>query len=267
MSSLLLLVTGASKGLGSAAACAFCKHIDVARIRALLVARSQDGLDETKERMQKAAATRGIALEATSHAMDLSNLDTLDDDIDALVEQATATTSFDRVVLINNAGSLGHLGPLMELPSLEDLQMTLDFNVTSALWLSIRFARAISDTSSCVVVNISSLCAIQPFPTMGVYSTGKAARDSFHQVWSKELGENSNLKLLNYAPGALETDMTVDLQQAEKLDPELQSFFRDSAKKGELISPQDTARRMAKLVWKNEFESGSHIDYWDLSDD
>jgi sepiapterin reductase len=266
MSSLLLLVTGASKGLGSASACAFCKHVDVSRIRALLVARSQDGLDETKERMQKAAAAHGITLEATSHAMDLSNLDTLDDDIEALMGQAT-TTSYDRVVLINNAGSLGHLGPLLELPSLENLKRTLDFNVTSALWLSVRFARALSDTSSCVVVNISSLCAIQPFPTMGVYSTGKAARDTFHHVWSKELGENSNLKLLNYAPGALETDMTAALRQAEKLDPDLQSFFCDSAKKGELVSPQDTARRMAKLVWKNEFESGSHIDYWDLPDD
>jgi sepiapterin reductase len=88
----------------------------------------------------------------------------------------------------------------------------------------------------------------------------------FHQVWAKEMRENGNLKILNYAPGALETDMTWTLRHEEKLDPELQSFFRGSHEKGELISPDDTACRMVKLVWKNEFESGSHIDYWDLSD-
>lgn len=268
MSSLLLVVSGASRGLGQAIATAFCEHATgVSRMTALLVARSQDGLTETQERVQEAAEAHGITVQVSIHVMDLANLDTLDENIDALLEEVESTPgSYDRVVLVNNAGSLGHLGPLMDMTSLKELQQNLDFNVTSSLWLSIRFVKSMSGDSSCVVVNISSLCAIEPFPTMGVYCTGKAARDMFYNVWAKELGDESNVKLLNYAPGALATDMTTMLRHARQLDPKLQTFYRDTHESGDLIPPSKTASRMAKLVWKNEFESGSHIDYWDLSD-
>ena len=98
----------------------------------------------------------------------------------------------------------------------------------------------------------------------------------FYQCWAKEeeratIGESnatsSNLKILNYAPGALETNMTCQLRHEEKLDPKLQSIFRESHENKTLISPEDSARRMVNLLWKNDFESGSHIDYWDLSND
>ena len=267
MSSLLLVVSGASRGLGQAIATAFCEHATgLSRMRALLVARSEEGLAETQQRMKTAAAANNISLEDSIHIMDLANLDTLDENIDALLEQTATVNDYDRVVLVNNAGSLGHLGPLADMISLKDLQQSLDFNVTSSLWLSIRFVKSMLN-ASCVVVNISSLCAIEPFPTMGVYCTGKAARDMFYKVWAKELGDASNVKLLNYAPGALATDMTGMLRHATQLDPSLQTFYRDAHESGELIPPSKTALRMVKLVWNNEFENGSHIDYWDLSDE
>jgi len=268
MSSLLLVVSGASRGLGQAIATAFCEHsTGVSRMRALLVARSEAGLTDTQQHMKQAAETHGISLEESIHIMDLANLDTLDENIDTLLKETqSATTSYDRVVLVNNAGSLGHLGPLADMTSLHDLRENVDFNVTSSLWLSIRFIREMLN-SSCVVVNISSLCAVEPFPTMGVYCTGKAARDMFYKVWAKEMGSEANVKLLNYAPGALATDMTTLLRHSTQLDPKLQTFYRDSHESGDLIPPRKTAQRMVKLVWKNEFESGAHIDYWDLTDE
>lgn len=271
MSSLLLIVSGASRGLGQAIATAFCEHAPVARVKALLVARSQQGLAETQQRMRDIAKSNKISLEDSIHVMDLANLETLDENIDTLLGELPSSTSkeFDRVVLVNNAGSLGHVGPITDMNSLKDLQQNLDFNVTSTLWLSIRLVKHVmQDCQSCCVVNISSLCAIEPFPTMATYCTGKAARDMFYNVWSKELGEsNSNIKLLNYAPGALATDMTGMLRHATQLDPKLQTFYRDSHESGDLIPPSKTAKRMVKLVWNNEFQSGSHIDFWDLPDE
>lgn len=268
MSSLLLVVTGASKGLGQAIGVAFCEHMPgVTRMKALLVARSQEGLAETKEKMETVAAAHEIALEASIHIMDLANLDTLDENIDTLLNQAESSAEYDRVVIVNNAGSLGHLGPLLDIKSLRDLQQNLDFNVTSSLWLSLRLVKSRMKSPSCVVVNISSLCAIEPFPTMGTYCTGKAARDMFHNVWAKELGDKANVKLLNYAPGALATNMTEVLRQADELDSNLKTFFRGAHDSGDLIPPSKTAERMVQLVWRNEFQSGSHVDYWDLTDD
>lgn len=268
--SLLLVVTGASKGLGQAVGVAFCKYVTgVTRMKALLVARSQEGLAETQEQMEIMAAAHEISLEASIHTMDLANLDTIDENIDTLLNKAAESSAeYDRVVIVNNAGSLGHLGPLMDIHSLRDVQRNLDFNVTSSLWLSIRLVKSTSrNSSSCIVVNISSLCAVEPFPTMGTYCTGKAARDMFYNVWAKELGDKANVKLLNYAPGALATNMTDVLRQTDKLDPKLKTFFREAHDSGDLIPPSKTAERMVQLVWKNEFESGSHVDYWDLSDD
>lgn len=121
-------------------------------------------------------------------------------------------------MLVNNAGSLGHITFVNELPSLATLRSEMDFNVTSAFWLSSRFAAVfgakktdekggafdgdgaeasktnsstavagsagggtIRDVSNNVLVNVSSLAALQPFESWAGYSSGKAARDMFHR--------------------------------------------------------------------------------------
>lgn len=48
------------------------------------------------------------------------------------------------------------------------------------------------------IVNVSSLCALEPFPSWVLYCTGKAARDMMFRVLAKEEPE---LRVLNYAPG------------------------------------------------------------------
>ena len=120
-------------------------------------------------------------------------------------------------MLVSNAGSLGHIGHVDELPSLAKLKSEMDFNVTSAFWLSSRFAslfgahrsdqsrvalskeplatlasthdehgsEAVTSDTTCassnLVVNISSLAALQPFNSWAGYSAAKAARDMFHR--------------------------------------------------------------------------------------
>ena len=39
---------------------------------------------------------------------------------------------------------------------------------------------------SCGVVNVSSLAALEPLPSLSLYCTGKAARDMMHRVLAKE---------------------------------------------------------------------------------
>jgi len=91
--------------------------------------------------------------------MDLSDLDRLDDNIDILVDDVDRlvygcdnndNNGDDQnqrhdmdvdVVFVNNAGSLGHLGPTISSPSLMDMRQTIDLNITSSLWLSVRFAQ------------------------------------------------------------------------------------------------------------------------------
>lgn len=135
----------------------------------------------------------------------------------AAVVELTDPDRYSRAVLVNNAGSIGHVSFVHELPSLAKLQLEMNLNITSALWLSSRFTslfgacspaedRAsskveplaksssaededvsgavtgdITCASSNLVVNISSLAALEPFEKWGGYSAGKAARDMFHR--------------------------------------------------------------------------------------
>lgn len=80
-----------------------------------------------------------------------------------------------------------------ELPSLRTFRAELDLNVTSSLWLSSRFASVFgahcgghhegdaAAGAKNVIVNVSSLAAVQPHESWGTYAAGKAARDMFHR--------------------------------------------------------------------------------------
>mmetsp|Transcript_35279 Transcript_35279/g.38170 ORF Transcript_35279/g.38170 Transcript_35279/m.38170 type:complete len:403 (+) Transcript_35279:76-1284(+) len=255
--------------------------------------------------------------------MDLSDLDRLDDNIDILVDDVDRlvygcdNNGDDQnqrhdmdvdVVFVNNAGSLGHLGPTISSPSLMDMRQTIDLNITSSLWLSVRFAqyvkqqqqeqkqkrrpRKIINISNATIVNISSLLAISDdILSMGIYSTGKAARERYHTIIGKEEikrikkkddesysnnniiireeeeGQNNKnnsntaaIKTLNYAPGPLETDMAKEIRKkADELDVDLKPHFQKK-----LLDSYDSAMKLIRVIDKNEFDTGSHIDYYDL---
>ncbi len=71
-----------------------------------------------------------------------------------------------------------------------------------------------------VIINISSLAGIQPFASCGIYSMGKAAREMFHKVLAEEHKvKNSGVKVLNYAPGPLDTDMQKQIREGPDVDP------------------------------------------------
>jgi sepiapterin reductase len=270
MAKLLLVVTGASRGLGKAIAKAFCKDTptliqETIEVRAFLVARSQTGLQETEDLMlQQASGIKGrnLKVDCSQHVIDLGDLDALEINLDGLfAEMMNHVPDADHIIFINNAASLGHLGQCVESPSLADMRTNVDFNITSTLWTSVRFARFVresaSDTAVITIVNISALAAIQVFPTMGIYAAGKAARSHYHETLAKELhGSKKNIKVLNYAPGPLDTDMANEFLLAENLDTDLKPSFQQ-----QLVDPDDSATKLVKLLAGRDFESGQHIDY------
>ena len=195
--SLAIVVTGASRGFGRALAVVandWCVQQSCAKV--ILVARSLVGLEETLSKLSHPE-------HCCYHSMDLGNLEELDSNIDVLLQDLDEAS---RIILFQNAGTIGHLGPSRDCPSLQEMRSNVDLNITSCLWLSSRMAQyARSSRKDLVIVNISSLAAIADFPTLGIYSAGKAARDKYHSLISQE--ENSDntkdvgtVRTLNYAP-------------------------------------------------------------------
>jgi hypothetical protein len=83
----------------------------------------------------------------------------------------------------------------------------------------------------------------------------------YHACLAKEQTDTSCLKYLNYASGPLETtDMTMQLRSEPELDCGLKSFFQNN----KLIDPIDSAHVLVRLVLEDAFNSGQHIDYYDI---
>ena len=62
------------------------------------------------------------------------------------------------------------------------------------------------------IINISSLLAVKPFAGWSLYASGKAARDMLHSVIASEEPSDS-VRLLNYAPGPLDTEMQKSVRE------------------------------------------------------
>ena len=297
-----VFLTGASKGIGRACAIALSQHSSITKLYMCLLARNEEGLNDTCRFVHEntgASIAKDIMIEASIHPIDLSDLEKLDERIQEIFDQVSEDAAsggnnlmdeYDHFILINNAGSLGHLGKASALPSPNDLLQNVQLNVVSSCWLSSYFIRwfhkmaktkekdhgNIESKMKCTVVNMSSLCAISPFPTMAMYCAGKAYRDMYHQTMAMEEGtktkptsednivgsQHHHVKILNYAPGAVATDMTETLSQSEVLDSDLSTFFRERDE-ATFVKVDDTSKKLVDLVLTDEFESGKHIDFWD----
>ena len=111
-----------------------------------------------------------------------------------------------------------------------------------------------------LVINVSSLAALQPFETWGSYCYGKAARDSLFQVMAVE---EESWKVLNYAPGPLDTKMIKDLLDDSATNQNIRNAFEDMKSKKNLLTPGQSAEKMIQILNKNTFKSGAHVDYFD----
>jgi sepiapterin reductase len=183
MTRYLLVVTGASRGLGRAICQAFYEQAATPSrsiARCCLIARSTAGLEATRQSLLQQPLPIDQPSTITMHEIDLGAMETLEERWQQMLD-GLMPTDYDHVVLINNAGTVGPIGPVLtESPlttTLQDLQQTVDLNLTSLLWTTTVWGRwAIQHNLEATLVNISSLAALHPFPTMALYAAGKAVR-------------------------------------------------------------------------------------------
>ena len=83
----------------------------------------------------------------------------------------------------------------------------------------------------------------------------------YHKTLALE--QNSDfVKVLNYAPGAIDTDMTTILSDSTTLDSEINQYFQKQRDEETYITPMATAERLVDLVLDDEYTTGDHVDYW-----
>jgi sepiapterin reductase len=126
-----------------------------------------------------------------------------------------------------------------------------------------------------VVVNVSSLAALEPLVSHGLYCVGKTARDMFHsclateaETEAEDLGHlQPELKTLNYAPGPMDTDMQRELRSSELVHPSMRASYAAMKEQGTLVDAEASAAKCVGLVFRNRYESGAHIDWYDAAEE
>ncbi|XP_017592882.1 PREDICTED: sepiapterin reductase, partial [Corvus brachyrhynchos] len=160
-------------------------------------------------------------------------------------------------------GSLGDVSKsFLDLTDLEEINTYFSFNISSALCLTSTALRAFGARPGCsrTVVNISSLCAREPFRSWTLYCAGKAARDMLFQVLALE---EPGVRVLNYAPGPLDTDMQL-LARTKTGDPGMRQHFQRLQENGQLIESSVSAQKLLQLLQEDSFPSGAHVDFYDI---
>lgn len=74
--------------------------------------------------------------------------------------------------------------------------------------------------------------------------------------------EEPSLIVLNYSPGPVDTDMTVDVQ-ANSVSPDIRSMFKELRDGKTILQPSDTSVKFINIIETGKYINGAHIDYFD----
>lgn len=190
----IVLITGASRGIGRAAA------IEFGKLHATVVVNYRNNEQAAKEVVDEIAKNGGTAVAVQA---DVSKME----DIDKLVE--FAVKNFGKVdVLVNNAGIV-YDRDFFEINYEESLNI-VKTNMLAPLFLSQKIAQIMLKNGGGKIVNVSSTSGMYDFnPGTADYAMSKLALQSL----TKDLSMQFAPKILvnAVAPGWVNTDMNADL--------------------------------------------------------
>jgi short-subunit dehydrogenase len=179
----IVLITGAASGIGRSTA---VKVAD-AGATVLLVARSIEKLEETKEEITSAGGVAHI------HRCDLADIE----DIERMAEEVLAYHGHVDI-LVNNAGRSIRRSVALSYDRFHDYERTIQLNYLGALRLILALLPAMQARKSGHIINISSIGVQTNPPRFSAYVASKSALDAFSRVIASEVkGDKIHITTIN----------------------------------------------------------------------
>ena len=166
-----VLITGASSGIGQAAAFKIARAGGIP----LLVARSADKLEETRQQIEDMGGT------AFTYSCDVSDPDSVDDLCERVLADHPAVD-----VLVNNAGRSIRRSIALSYDRFHDFERTIQLNYLGTIKLIMGLLPHMRERRSGLVVNVSSIGVQTNPPRFSAYVASKAALDAWTRVVGSE---------------------------------------------------------------------------------
>ncbi len=203
-----VLITGASSGIGEALAACFAEggHDLV------LVARSAAKLEQLAAAL---AAAHGVKVQVAPADLSLPGAAPK---LAALLKRKKLRID----VLVNNAGVL-EAGAFVGMPAARHQQL-IDLNISGLTAMLAQFVPPMVERGHGRVLNVASIAAFQPVPSLATYAATKAYVLSLTESLSEEL-KGSGVTVTALCPGITETNMVSGARDGNPQLAQLPSMF------------------------------------------
>ncbi len=221
----VVIVTGASSGIGEATAREFAKE----GAKIVLAARRVDKLQTLADEI----VTMKTGAETLVVQADLSKLE----DIQSMIAQTLE--KFGRIdVLVNNAG-FGRLDWLENLDPVKDIQAQIDVNVMGVLQTTRQVLPVMMKQRSGSIINMCSMAGLVGTPTYTIYAASKHAVHGFSEALRREVKPWGIDVSLIY-PGGVVTEFTQHAGIKRKTNAKTPDFM--------LLTAEQVGQAVVKLV-------------------
>ena len=241
------IVTGAGRGLGRATALALAR----ARARVGVVARSEEQLAETVRGVTEAG---GEALAVVVDVCDAAAVERMARQVERTLGPVD--------LLVNNAGTMGPLGPIWEADP-GDWWHSIEVNLRGPYLCSRALLPGMIERRHGRIINVSTGAATVAVAHMGAYVIAKTALIRFTENLAAEL-LNSGVSVFTISPGTVRTAMAEQVLESEAGKKWL-PWFRKLFDRGRDVPAEKAAQLVVQLAsGRADALSGRFID---VSDD
>lgn len=196
----IILVTGASRGIGKA----ICEALSKQKAHIVFNYRGdEEKANELKEHLVSLGAAKVSAIK-----FDINDYSTMKSNIDSFVKENGPISG-----LVNNAGISKDQLALRVKP--EDIDNILGTNLKSAMVLTNHLSRQFLKAKDVSIVNMSSVVGLMGNTAQTVYSASKAGLIGYTKSYAKELASRK-FRCNAICPGFIATEMTDSLEDKAK---------------------------------------------------
>lgn len=241
----LAIITGTSRGLGKS----FAKYFLENDYRVIGLSRSGGDINHKNY---------------SDLICDLSNIESIEH-VFAKIKSGVRFDTFDEIVLINNAGQLGPIGPVGKA-DVEVAFQNIAVNVSGLIAFTGLLVKDIQNINcKKYIMHISSGAAKNPYFGWSAYCSSKAAVEMFNACLAVEQ-ENQEfpIKTIAFAPGVLDTAMQEQIRNTDEKNFIHKQKFVDLKENNELLNTEEVVVRLVGYLQSELSESGHRYDIREL---